>query len=233
MDDPRAVARHLGHLGAAVCLALEVLGLREEAVGGEDLEPGILGRDEHHGHLRAGRDSLLLAEGDSGLVAVVAVGDQELLVVEVANDHRIVDPPELGAFDLQVRLAVGPLDRCGAVVEQEDRLQLDARGPQQAEALLFRAGVSALVRQHGSGRVRLDLERGDEPETLAGNAVRADVVLLERPDGRRLLDEDAARSPFLQIARRVLLGVRQRQVDDVVRAPSPAALRAASSEMTS
>ena len=123
-----------------------MLWLGEEPVRGEDLEPGILGRDENDGHLRAGRESLLLAEGDRRLVAVVAVGDQELLVVEVADEHRVVDPPELRAFDLQIRLSLGPLDRGGAVVEQEDRLQLDARCPQQAESRLLRAGVGALVR---------------------------------------------------------------------------------------
>jgi hypothetical protein len=151
---------------------------------------------------------------------MVAVGDQELLVVEVPHEHGIVDPPELRPLDLEVRLALGPPHRGGAVVEQEDGLQLDARCPQQAEAFLFRAGVSALVRQHRSGRVRLDLERGDKPKTLAGDAVRPDVVLLERPHGRRLLDQDAARAPFLQVAGRLLLGIGQGQMNDVVRAPS-------------
>ena len=71
------------------------------------------GRDENDGHLRAGRKSLLLAESDRRLVAVVAVGDQELLVVEVPDEHRVVDSPELCAFDLEVRLALGPLHRGG------------------------------------------------------------------------------------------------------------------------
>jgi hypothetical protein len=188
---------------------------------GKISRPGSWVETRHDGHLRAGREPFLLAERDRSLVAVMAVCNQELLVVEVADDHRVVDPPELRSFDLEVRLPLGPLDRGRSVVQQEDRLQLDARCPQEAESLLLRTCVCPFVRQHRSGRVGLDLERGDEPEALAGDAVRADVVLFERPDGRRLLDEDAVRVPVLQVACRLLLGVGESEVDDVVRAPCP------------
>jgi hypothetical protein len=58
---------------------------------------------------------------------VVPVRDQELLVVEGMDDRRVVDPPELCSLDLDVRRAVGPLEWGRTVVEQEDRLELDAR----------------------------------------------------------------------------------------------------------
>ena len=106
----------------------------------------------------------------------------------------------------------------GAVVEQEDRLELDVRRPQQAQPPLLRAAVRALVRQHGAGLVRLDLERRDDPEAPACDPVGTDVRLLERPDRRRLLDEDALCAPLLEVAPRLVLGVGQRQPDDVVRA---------------
>jgi hypothetical protein len=59
--------------------------------------------------------------------------------------------------------------------------------------------MRSLVWQHGSGLVRLDLERRDQPEAPALHSVGADVVLLERPDGRRLFDEDSRRAPSLQL----------------------------------
>ena len=120
----------------------------EEPVGGEDLEPRVGRGDEHHQLLAARRRPFLFAEGDRRLVAVVAVGDQELLVVEGADDRRIVDPPEPRALDLEVGRTAGPLDRRGAVVEEEDRLELNPRGAQQAQAPRLGAGVSPLVRQH-------------------------------------------------------------------------------------
>ena len=182
----------------------------------EDLEAGVVRGDEHDEHLRARGRALLLVEGDGGLVAVVPVRDQQLLVVEGADDGRVVDPPELGALDLEVGLPVGPLDRRRAVVEQEDRLELDARCAQQAKPSFLRAAVRSLVRQHGSGLVRLDLERRDQPEAPARYSIGADVVLLERPDGRRLFDEDSRRAPSLQLSCRLVLRVRQRQPHDVV-----------------
>ena len=53
---------------------------------------------------------------------------------------------------------------------------------------------------------------------MRADPVRADVLLLERPHRRRLLDEDSLRAPLLELSRRLVLGVGQRQPDDVVRA---------------
>ena len=79
-DDRRAVARHLddrrpavvGEGGERSCrvvdrraVAVEAALAREDAVRGEDLEPGIARRDEHDEHLRALGRPLLLVEGDA------------------------------------------------------------------------------------------------------------------------------------------------------------------------
>ncbi len=66
----------------------------EESVGGEDLEPWIGGRDEHDHHAAALRRSLLRRVGDGGLVAMVAVGDQELPFGERLGDSLTGDTPE-------------------------------------------------------------------------------------------------------------------------------------------
>ena len=68
----------------------------EESVGGEDLEAGIGGRDEHDHHPAALRRSLLLGVRDCGLVTVVPVGDQELAIGECLGDALTGKPPESG-----------------------------------------------------------------------------------------------------------------------------------------
>ena len=78
--------------------------------------------------------------------------------------------------------------------------------------------MRALVRQHGPGLVRLDPERGDEALAAARDPVRPDVVLRDGPDGRLVvLDEDALVEPGPKQPAGLVLGVVQRQVDDVVR----------------
>ena len=105
-----------------------------------------------------------------------------------------------------------------ALVEEEDRLELRLRRVQEAQPSLLRSAMRPLVRQHGSVLVRLDAERGDDARARARDAVGADVVLRQRPEGRLLGREDAVLAPRAQVAAGLLLGVGQRQVDDVVRA---------------
>src|SRR5436190_255837 len=66
--------------------------------------------------------------------------------------------------------------------------------------------------------VRLNLQRGDEPRAGARDAVRADVVLRERPERGFLRDEDRLLTPLAEEAAGLLLGLGERQVNDVVRA---------------
>ena len=104
------------------------------------------------------------------------------------------------------------------VVEQEDRLDLRAGGTQQAQPAFFHGGVCPLVWQHDPGLVRLRAQRGDDPLPGAGDAVGADVVLRERPDGRLFVaNERAVVQPAAEEPSRVLGGVVERQVHDVVR----------------
>ena len=93
----------------------------------------------------AGRP-ILLAEGDGRLVAVVPVRDQELLVVEVARRASGRRSARASRPRPRDRARDRALDRRGAVVEQEDRLQLRVRA-QQAQAPSF---GPACVRSCGS-----------------------------------------------------------------------------------
>src|SRR6266480_4468117 len=93
-----------------------------EPVGREDRQSLLAGRDEHDHHPRTCVRAVLLVEGKRGLVAMVAVGDQELRVGE-ALAWIVLDAPEPVAPRGEVRLALGNLDRV-AVVQQEDRLEL-------------------------------------------------------------------------------------------------------------
>ena len=68
-----------------------------EAVRGEDRQPGVLQRDQAHQHVVGARDLLLVDAG--GLVAVMAVGDQQLGVLERGLEGvdrgGVVDAPQL------------------------------------------------------------------------------------------------------------------------------------------
>ena len=164
-------------------------------------------------------------EGEGGLVPVVPVGDQELRVGELAGERVPeggVEPPEArddAAFvNCEVRLAEAvDLDR--RVPEQEDRLELRSCRAQQAQAALLRPCMRALVWKNDAVLVRLDAERRHEALALPLHPVGADVALREPPVRRLgLLDEHARLAPRGKLARGGLLVLRERQVDDVVRA---------------
>src|SRR5204862_1968525 len=127
-----------------------------------------------------------------GLGAVVAVGDEEL-----APRHRlahrlerrwIVDPPEPvhGAvvvgrlaerLGLRVRLERLPRAPAGVVVEAEDRAQVRVRRAGEAEAVLPRAGVRALVRADLARAVLGHAHAREDPAARERAAVGAGVVL--------------------------------------------------------
>ncbi len=145
---------------------------------------------------------------------MMAVGDQELQVVEDQSHGRVDDLPEPDAVESNVGLGMRRLER-RRVVEQEDRLELGLRRPQEAQAALLRAGVRPLVRQDDSLVVALEVQRADEARARARDAVRADVVLLDDPEGGLLLDEHALVEPAVELGGRLLLRSGQRQPDDI------------------
>src|SRR5438874_4711500 len=81
--------------------------------------------------------------------------------------------------------------------------------------------MRALVGQHDAVLVRLEPERRDEPLAAPGNTVRPHVLLREPPACRLgVAGEHALVLPLREAGGRLLLGIGQRQVDDVVRALS-------------
>ncbi len=158
-------------------------------------------------------------EGERGLVAVMAVGDQKLaLGEELRHTFGIVNPPEAGALHGEIRIAGGTGERRSPVVEQENRLELSTRSPQQPEPALLRGGVRTLVGQDDAGFVRLGTERADDAEPRPRDAVGPDVVLFERPDrGPLLADEHPLVEPGAKAPARLLLRLAQGQVGHVVR----------------
>ena len=107
------------------------------------------------------------------LVAVVAVGDQELLVGEERRKRAVVvEPPQRRALGGEIRRPLGRRERRLAVVEQEDRLELDAGRAEQPQTPFLGPGVRALVRQHDLRLVRLDAQRGDDALAPSRDAVR-------------------------------------------------------------
>ena len=135
--------------------------------------PGALGRP------------LLRVEGERGLVAVVTVGDQKLALGEERPDtFGIVEPPEPRALDGEIRLAV----RAARAAQRRRRAGRSARAGRAWPAAAAAGSPSgpACVRSWGRTTprlVRLDPERADDAVPRPRDAVGADVVLLERPDG--------------------------------------------------
>src|SRR5579862_144576 len=185
-----------------------------DAVRGEDRQPLLVGRDDDG-------EKPGLAERERRLVPVVAVGDEQLGVLQLLRERVAearVQAPEGVASAAEVGLAE-PVDVDRRVPEEEQRLELRARRLQQAEAALLRAGVRPLVREDDPGLVRLGVEGGDEPLAAALHPVGSDVVL-RQPPVRRLpiANEDAVLLPGCEVTGGLLLRIGERQVDDVVRA---------------
>ena len=194
---------------------------------GEDLQARIVDGDEDDEHVPAGRSPSLLVVRKSGLVPMVTVGDQELAIGEGLRDRsRLVEPPEPGALDLEVRRPLGDVERPLAFVEEEDRLELGADLAQDAETPLLRPAVRALVGQHGSRLVRLDLQRPDQARPCSRDSVGTDVVLGQRPEPGLVRDQDLLVAPFAEEPPRLGFGLRKGQMNDVVGALSRGSARA-------
>ena len=161
----------------------------------EDGQARILERDERHQRVAVlALAADLIGVGAGGLVAVVAVGDQELGIGELGldglDDRRVVDPPDavdgaVGVGGLAPRLALSRRFEVGpgvALVEGEDGGEVVAGGLGQAQAILLGAGLRALVRADQAGAVVGDANAAEESAAGVPRAVGPLVLLLERPE---------------------------------------------------
>ena len=205
-------------------------------MGGEDRETGVAQRDEAHERVTVGAVAAdLVRVSARGLVAVVAVGDQQLgsaqLLLRCGDRGPVGDAPEpMGRAVVIGQLAVRrPLELRRqrrpriAVVEREDRREVGARRTRQQQPVLLRPWMRALVRTDPTAAVVLHAHAREQPAARAPFAVRSGVVLLERPQRRlRVGHDDAVVAPGLQGRGGVVVGVaagailRQVDRDDVV-----------------
>ncbi len=140
-----------------------------QPVGGETAQPGRLQRHERHHGAR-------LPDAQGGLVAVVAVGDQQPSRRHQRGQPR--HPVRIGNAPKPVArlLVIGVVELRAAggrrvqhrfhftlrVREQhENRIELDARGLEQTVAVLLRTAEGEFVAEHGLA-VRLGVAQGDE-----------------------------------------------------------------------
>ena len=219
---------HLEQLAQAVAealLALRVVGeAGEQAVGGEDGEAGVVEPGQRHQRVVVRALAAdLVAEGARGLVAVVAVGDQQLGAGEALGDGgvdgRVLDLPEpVDGAVFVARFAPGLVrqarrDQRPGVLgrEREDRREVVAAGAGQLEAVEQRAGMGALVGADGAALVVLDPDPGEDPVAAVAVAVGGDVVLGQRPErGRVVLDQRPVGFPALDPRRRLGVGIAAR-----------------------
>ena len=144
-------------------------------MGRKDGQPAVLERGQRHQRVAVRALAAdLVAVGARGLVAVVAVGDQQLRVGELCR-HRLVhrgvgDPPDAvhgavvvghlapgvaGGRRLDLRPGVG-------AGEGEDRREVVAGGAGEVEAVLLGPRLGALVGPHSAGPVVLDPHPGED-----------------------------------------------------------------------
>ena len=212
----------------------------QQPVGGEDGEAGVLERDQAHQHVAMAALAADLVRVDArGLVAVMAVGDQQLGVAQRVGDLgrgvllRHAPEPVLGAVlvgHVAPRHAFGvgghraPRGAGRVVVEREDGGEVRPRRAREPQAVLPRPRVGALVGPDAPRAVVLDTHAREEPAAGVGVAVGAAVVLRERPQRRRgVAHEDLLRLPRGEQPRgvgvrvEVAVGPGQVDLDDVVR----------------
>ncbi len=141
---------------------------------------------------------VLLVKAKGGLVAVVAVGDQEPPADEAEDALelvRILDRPEAAAYAVELRLETRLADRLGRrrpLVQEEDGRELRARRAQQLEAAFLLGRKRALVRQDDAVLVGMESHPRGEAAATARRAVRLRELLLEDPDRRRSLPHEHA-----------------------------------------
>src|SRR5579885_2903525 len=124
-----------------------------DAVRREDGQALLVGRDDDS-------EEPGLAERERRLVPVVAVCDEQLGLLELLGQRvpeLCVEAPQPVAAALQVWLAQ-PVDLDRPLPEEEQRLELRPRRPQEPQAALLRPGVRPLVREDHPALVGLGME---------------------------------------------------------------------------
>ena len=203
-------------------------------MGCEHGQAGVLERDERHQDvvLKSPAADLALI-GESGLVAMVAVGDQELAGLELDRDRlvnrRIADSPDAvggavavgdltpGIPERRLEVLPGP-----AGVEGEDRGEVVVGGAGEPQPVLLRTRLGSFMRPDPFA-VGRKAHPGEEAAAGEPRAVWGGVVLLQGPDrGIGIVGERALIGPFRQQLRGVLIRVaavgiaREVELDDVV-----------------
>ncbi len=243
----------LGQEVGSVEVAVQLLEAEDDAVGGEDGDAGRVHVDEghHHGGLgerRCGQvagaelfvgiggfaerqtelGGALLGVGDGGLVAVVAVGDDELLVAHGGGDQvdeaGVGDLPDAvddavlvgdfevrgaGVFELTAAGVLVPFDsedqlfggEGGVGVEHVDLLAVGAGGLEEGEAVGLVLGEGLLVAVDDLFGVVVEVAEGDEAAALADLGCVGDGVGLGVAVERGLgfFGEDAFGAPVAQV----------------------------------
>ena len=178
----------------------------------------------------------LLGVDTGGLIAVMAVGDQQLGVRE-RRLHRL-DRGRIAAAPQAVHRAVvighlaprragsgagerAPGARGRVRVQREDRREVRPRGTRQSQPVLLGPGVRPLVRTDASRPVLLDSHARKESAPRPQRSVGPAVALLERPQRRlRVAHQNPRPLPLAVELRGVFVGLtarRQVDLDDVVR----------------
>jgi len=204
-----------------------------DTMGGQDDQAvGVHVDEGHHdgglrvsglGHLVGGELRLagpvgvdLFGVAEGGLVAVVAVGDDELLIVhgggEEADCGGIDDAPEA----VQDAVLVGYLGFSGAVavvqyllhaaggvrVEHENLAKVGSGGFEQVEPVAFGLGEGLLVAKDDMLFVVMELAEGDEAAALFDDVGSGDGEALRvgKNAGVFFLEEDALLAPVVEVA---------------------------------
>ena len=205
----------------------------DDAMGGENDEAvGVHVDEGHHagglgerrlrqsggavlGLVRRG-GGVLLGVVEGGFVAVMAVGDDELLVGhgggQQADRGRVADAPEavknavlVGDFGLGGAVAVVEdlLDASGGVgVEHEDLSEVGAGGFEEVEAVVFGLGEGLLVAEDDLLGVLVELAEGNKTSPLLHNfrSGNLETLRIGEDAGVLLLGEDALLAPGGEVA---------------------------------
>ena len=191
-------------------------------MGGEDLEAGVGGRDEHDHHARALGRPLLGRVCDGRLVAMVAVGDQQLPVGERLGDAVAREAPERRIPGDEVGRALGNRRR-EARRRRAGRSARAAPVPPEAAAdgspsarrACARGGAPSPSRMARPAE-RRRAPRGDAQRRRARRTPAQRPTRQARRPGRARLPRATPEEPA-----RFVLRVVQGQVNDVVRIARP------------